>query len=76
MLPSALLPPTFDAGTVWPVGAGPGDSGLLTLHVSHALIQAEIVLHDAQVPEEIFSLAARCRLEPVAAWQQTSPIIV
>jgi uroporphyrin-III C-methyltransferase len=64
MLPPALIPPAFDAGSVWLVGAGPGDPGLLTLHALHALTEAEIILHDALVPEEILSLAPQARLEP------------
>jgi uroporphyrin-III C-methyltransferase len=63
MLPPTLIPPAFDAGSVWLVGAGPGDPGLLTLHALHALAQAEIVLYDALVPEEILSLAPQARLE-------------
>ena len=63
MLPPSLVPPPFEAGTVWLVGAGPGDPGLLTLHALHALTQAEIILHDALVPEEILSLAPQARLE-------------
>jgi uroporphyrin-III C-methyltransferase len=58
MLPPALVPPPFHPGSVWLVGAGPGDPGLLTLHALHALTEAEIVLHDALVPEEILSLAS------------------
>jgi uroporphyrin-III C-methyltransferase len=65
MLPAALLPPPFTPGSVWLVGAGPGDPGLLTLHALHALNQAEIILHDALIPEEILSLAAQSRLEAV-----------
>ena len=65
MLPPALVPPAFDAGSVWLVGAGPGDPGLLTLHALHALQQADIILHDALVPEEILSLAPQARLEAV-----------
>jgi len=57
--------PTFDPGTVWLVGAGPGDPGLLTLHAAHALTQAEIVLHDALVAPEILQMAPQARLEPV-----------
>ncbi len=65
MLPSRLIPPPFDPGSVWLVGAGPGDPGLLTLHAAHALAQADIVLHDALVSEEILSLAPRAVLESV-----------
>jgi uroporphyrin-III C-methyltransferase len=35
---------------------------LLTLHALHALSRAEIILHDALVPEEILSLAPQARL--------------
>ena len=65
MRPPALIPPPFHPGSVWLVGAGPGDPGLLTLHALHALGKAEIVLHDALVPEEILSLAPQARLETV-----------
>ncbi len=64
MLPAAFVPPPFDAGSVWLVGAGPGDPGLLTLHALHALAQAEIILHDFLIPEEILSLAPQAHLEP------------
>ena len=65
MLPPSVIPPPFLAGSVWLVGAGPGDPGLLTLHALHALTEAEFILHDALVPEEILSLAGRARLEAV-----------
>ena len=55
----------FDAGTVWLVGAGPGDPGLLTLHAAHALASADVVLHDALVAPEILSFAPQARLEAV-----------
>ncbi|HEX2940581.1 MAG TPA: uroporphyrinogen-III C-methyltransferase [Rhodopila sp.] len=58
-----LHPPPFDPGSVWLVGAGPGDPGLLTLHAAHALTQADVVLHDALIAPEILSLATTARLE-------------
>jgi len=63
MIPANLIAPTFDPGSVWLVGAGPGDPGLLTLHAAHALNQADIVLHDALVSAEILSLAPHAVLE-------------
>lgn len=62
---SRLRPPDFEPGSVWLVGAGPGDPGLLTLHALHALTDADVVLHDALVSSEILALAAAARLEPV-----------
>ena len=49
--------PEFSQGSVWLVGAGPGDPGLLTLHAAHALTCADVVLHDALVAPEILALA-------------------
>ena len=65
MLPPRLTPQAFDPGTVWLVGAGPGDPGLLTLHAVHALTQADVILHDALVAPEILDLAPQARLEQV-----------
>jgi uroporphyrin-III C-methyltransferase len=57
-----LRAPDFVPGSVWLVGAGPGDPGLLTLHALHALNTADVVLHDALVPADILALAATPRL--------------
>jgi uroporphyrin-III C-methyltransferase len=58
--------PAIAPGSVWLVGAGPGDPGLLTLHAVHALEQADVILHDALVAPEILTLRGpAARLEPV-----------
>ena len=54
---SATQMPEFLPGTVWLVGAGPGDPGLLTLLAAHALVQADVVVYDALVDETCLSLA-------------------
>jgi uroporphyrin-III C-methyltransferase len=59
-----LALPEFTPGTVWLVGAGPGDPGLLTLHAAHALACADVILHDALVAPEILALA-----RPAAAFE-------
>lgn len=58
-----LVGARFDPGSVWLVGAGPGDPGLLTLHAAYALGQADVVVHDALVSDAVLSLAANARLE-------------
>jgi uroporphyrin-III C-methyltransferase len=56
----------FTPGSVWLVGAGPGDPGLLTLHAVHALEVADVILHDALIAPEILALCGSAtHLEPV-----------
>ncbi len=58
---SKLDPPSFDfpdfaPGSVWLVGAGPGDPGLLTLLAHHALNHADVIVYDALVDRRVLAL--------------------
>jgi uroporphyrin-III C-methyltransferase len=50
---------TAQKGTVYLVGAGPGDPELLTLRALRLLETADVIFHDDLVPEEILALAHR-----------------
>lgn len=50
--------PEFQPGSVWLVGAGPGDPKLLTLYAYHALQHADVIVHDALVGQNILALAS------------------
>ena len=49
--------PAFAPGSVWLVGAGPGDPGLLSLHALHGIREADVIVYDALVGKEILKLA-------------------
>ena len=56
--------PDLEPGWVWLTGAGPGAAGLLTLLALHGLRQADVVVYDALVGEDVLRLARPgCRLE-------------
>ena len=50
--------PEFKKGEVWLVGAGPGDPRLLTIFALYALSEANIIIYDALVSDEILSLSS------------------
>ncbi len=60
-LASRLLTQTGSTqeGFVWLVGAGPGAADLLTLRAQRILLQADIIVHDALVPENVVAMGRR-----------------
>jgi len=48
---------TSTPGTVYLVGAGPGDPGLLTRHGADALARADVVVYDRLADDSMLSLA-------------------
>jgi len=49
--------PSIQPGWVWLAGAGPGDVGLLTLLCLQGLQQADVIVYDALVGDNILALA-------------------
>ncbi|WP_332303749.1 uroporphyrinogen-III C-methyltransferase [Rhizobium sp. GR12] len=54
--------PVFKAGHVWLAGAGPGDVRYLTLEVALALSQAEIIVRDALVSDDVVALGPQAEV--------------
>jgi uroporphyrin-III C-methyltransferase/precorrin-2 dehydrogenase/sirohydrochlorin ferrochelatase len=50
---------TTDRGFVWFVGAGPGAPDLLTLRAQLVLQEADVVVHDAAIPDAVVSMGRR-----------------
>ncbi|HEX5280237.1 MAG TPA: uroporphyrinogen-III C-methyltransferase [Micropepsaceae bacterium] len=48
---------SLEPGWVWLAGAGPGDPGLASLHTIHAIIEADVILCDALVSDELLKLS-------------------
>ena len=54
-----LANPERPEGYVWLVGAGPGAEDLLTLRAQRVLMQADVIVYDALVPQEIVDMGRR-----------------
>lgn len=57
-----MHPDDFQPGTVWLVGAGPGDPDLLTRKAERLLRNAEIVFYDALVGDGVLEFASDAQL--------------
>ena len=60
-----MRPDVFEPGTVWLVGAGPGDPDLLTRKAARLLADADIVFHDALIHPGSLEVAAHAELVDV-----------
>ena len=51
-----MQPDDFASGTVWLVGAGPGDPELLTMKAVRMIERADVVFYDALVGDRVLAL--------------------
>lgn len=56
-------------GTVYLVGAGPGDPDLLTVRAARLIMGAEVIVHDGLVDDAILALAPNAKLISVAKYR-------
>ncbi len=56
---SLLLHPEANEGHVALVGAGPGAEDLITLRAHRLMMEADVIVHDALVPEAVVALGRR-----------------
>ncbi len=62
-------------GRVFLVGAGPGDPDFLTMKAARVISQADVVVYDRLVSDEILALVpAKCRLIPVGKAPDCHPV--
>src|SRR3546814_4489243 len=69
----AMQPDAFPPGTVWLVGAGPGDPELLTVKAVRLIEGADIVFYDALVGRSVLDLIP-ARTERVRSEEHTSEL--
>ena len=65
--------PCFMKGSVWLAGAGTGDVGLLTLYVLRGLQEADVIVYDALVSDEILALLPKKTKKVFAGKREGKP---